>query len=170
MRQIFITVLLLFALINPIGAQRLKEMVIEPVKSETHVVYAQSCDNPSLGILVFKTAIKGIQIEVYPKENNKNYNEATNEYVICVIPANKYRITFTCEEYDANTIIVYDVKPNQPQVFTINPKETGGAEPAPARRESEESRIPETVMFWGKRLPVIARSANKNNINRCFMN
>ena len=61
-------IILFFTLISNAKAQVLKKFLIE-ADSKDQSVYSNSCESPSNGILVFKSAIKNLNISLYPSSN-----------------------------------------------------------------------------------------------------
>ena len=128
MKKIFLTITVFLASIINIEAQMLRELVVEPVQERATAVYLESCDSPSLGVLVFRTAIPDLNIAISPPSRliNTNHNSLRNEYVLCLQPTDqRTRITITHREFEAYVFFVDDIIASQAQIFRVNPRETG---------------------------------------------
>ena len=128
MKKTVFSVILFFALTSIARTQVLKEFVIEPVPKDESV-YSTSCDSPSNGILVFKSAIKELNISIYPTVNllNINYNELNNEYVVCVKATTKrFRIDIRHAEYEYTYFFEDEALASDAKVYRVNPMQNDG--------------------------------------------
>jgi len=108
-------------------AQALKELVIEKATSRPGVA-AQSCNSPAMGVLVFNSAIDGLEFKLSMQNMlfSQVYNRQSNEYVLCVQPTERgIVVMINSREYEMATIRVESIIASTPQFFRINPKETG---------------------------------------------
>jgi len=132
-------------------AQTLKELVVEKAPRESgSSLYTSTCD-PALGVLVFQSAIPGLQFKLNMPTNliNVEYDREMNEYVLCVKPTDRqYWITITGPEYKPINIEVKNVEKGAntdvAHYFTINPKPTNAVQIAhPTNEESKKQLIVE---------------------------
>ena len=129
MNRTFFSVILFFALLSNIKAQVLKEFMIEALPKDESV-YNKSCESPSNGILVFKSAIKDLNISLSPAANllNINYNELNNEYVVCVKATQKrFRIDIRHAEYEYIYFFEEEALASDAKIYRVNPLENDGA-------------------------------------------
>jgi len=109
-----------------IKAQTLRQLIIEPSTARPGI-YAESCPSPSLGILVFSSAIDGLEFGLSMSNMliNQRYAWERNEYVLCVQPTERgIVVMINSREYETATIRVENIIASTPQFFRINPKET----------------------------------------------
>jgi len=110
-------------------AQVLKQFLIEPAPKDASI-YSNSCESPSDGIIVFKSAIKNLNISLYPPNNlkNMNYNEQNNEYVLCVkATTKKFRIDIRHAEYEYIYFVQDSALASDANIYRVNPKQNDGA-------------------------------------------
>ena len=101
-------------------------MVVEPDVEEVTAVFAESCMSTTLGVLVLKTAIPGLQMEMYSPSKLiiVNHNTRRNEYVLCVQPtARQYWVTISGAGFEPFDIEVKAIQAGQPRYFRIIPKQ-----------------------------------------------
>ena len=129
MKQLLLTLCVLFVAICYTGAQTIRELAIEqdPESKPSNSVFLESCGSPELGAIVFSTAISGLWFEMDPPSKLKNmrYNRQRNEYVMCVEPTEgTYRFLISHADYKAVDFLVENVKKSgvQPLFFKITPK------------------------------------------------
>ena len=124
MKQYFlVAVTVFFASFVNIYAQTVRQFVIEQLQTET-AIYAVSCGSPSQAVIVFRTAIIGLNITMSPPSAliNVNHNRQRNEYVLCVEPTDRrYRITITHPEFVGMDFTVEDVAASQVSIYLLNP-------------------------------------------------
>ena len=126
MKQTFILAILLFTI--HAKAQVLKEFLIEPLSKDAST-YNKSCESPSNGVLVFKSAIKDLNISLYPPSNllNMNYNEQNNEYVVCVKATTKrFRIDIRHAEYEYTYFFEEEALASDAKIYRVNPMQNDG--------------------------------------------
>ena len=128
MKRTVFSVILFFTLISYAKAQVLKEFMIEALPKDESV-YNKSCESPSNGILVFKSAIKDLNISLYPTSNllNINYNEQNNEYIVCVKATTKrFRIDIRHAEYEYIYFFEDEALASDAKMYRVNPLENDG--------------------------------------------
>ena len=127
MKQIFLTVVFLTTAILGLNAQTLREMTVEPTTADGTPLFIDICRSPGLGVLVFRSAIEGLEFRLNMPEGlvNTNHNRNNNEYVLCVHPTERwYWITITGPGFEPVNFQVRDVIAATPQFFRINPIES----------------------------------------------
>jgi len=107
-----------------VKAQILKQFAVEESSESVSRVFIE-CGSPSLGVLVFKSAIEGLQFELNmpTRLDNVTYNNQRNEYVLCVQPTDRlYWVTITGQGYESVDFEVRNIQPSVAQYFKIDPK------------------------------------------------
>lgn len=130
MKQTVFFTILMFTLLSSANAQVLKEFLIESLpKEEEGSVYSNSCESPSNGVLVLKSAIKDLNISLYPLGNllNINYNEQNNEYVVCVKATTKrFRVDIRHAEYGYSYFFEDEALASDAKSYRVNPLQDDG--------------------------------------------
>ena len=106
-------------------AQALKQLEVEETSETSPRVFTE-CNSPDLGVLVFRTAITGLNIELNMPSRLRStiYNKERNEYILCVDPTDRqYWVTISGGGFEAVDIEVKAIRANDPRFFRINPKE-----------------------------------------------
>lgn len=126
MKYCLFAVIMILTATNLLKAQTLKELTVEP--AEGLGIYNSSCSSPSLGMLVFKSAIAGLNFELNMADYLKNveYKPQSNEYVLCVQASSRPLFVYiTGEGCERVNFQVKKIEASIPQFFKINPKQTG---------------------------------------------
>ena len=126
MRQIILTILAVLVFLCNVEAQTIRELDIYQQHDAAPSVYLASCSSPSHGVLVFRTSIINLNIEMSPPSAliRVSHDRQRNEYVLCVRPTDgRYRLTFTHSDFVGIDFTVEDIIASQAQIFTINPKD-----------------------------------------------
>ena len=124
MKQFFMTLLIICTSFFSMEAQTLRQLVVDVSTGDG--VFAESCNSPDQGVLVFKTAMASLRFELNMPNGliNTRYNSTRNEYVLCVVPTPRlYWVTISGPGFEAYDIEVRAIVASEPRFFVVNPKE-----------------------------------------------
>jgi len=162
---IILALIFLIASVFSIEAQSLKKMVVEPTTQRAGVA-AESCNTPSVGVLIFYSAIDGLEFSLAMSNMllSQVYNKNINAYVLCVQSSERgIVITIRCtrREYETETYrVVESITANKPQYFIINPKDD---ESMATIKELKEKIKRDSIAFENERRNLQEKLAQNNS-------
>jgi len=121
MRQIFFVFLLLCCSFFSLKAQNLAKLVAEEVNESVPRPLTE-CDSPTLGGLLFLTAIEGLKFELNLTDNLKNviFHADRNEYVLCVEPTNqRFIVIITGQGFETLEFRITGIQASRARYFRL---------------------------------------------------
>ena len=121
MKQIFFVLLWFCCSIYSSRAQNLAKLVAEEVPESVPRPLTE-CDSPTLGGLLFLTAIEGLKFELNLTDNLKNviYHSDRKEYVLCVEPTNqRFIVIITGQGYETLEFRISNMQASKARYFRL---------------------------------------------------
>ena len=121
------------------------KLVVEEVEESVHRPLTE-CDSPSLGGLVFRTSIEGLNFELNLIDNLKNVirHPDRNEYVLCVTPTTqRFIVIITGQGFETLEFRISGIEASKARYFSLASNAPGEEDNTTGERFLSEGKITE---------------------------